>query len=162
MLTLVGCLAGGCGREQPLSELLPSPLRPQPVDSVAAGEIAEGEEQAFGLAIPRGMVVEARFPDAVQAFGTQPLESIANYVRARVRTSRVETGPVKTVFDDAELISDPQRRVRVEVTIVSSSKVELVVRDRTRKPAEPGLTEAERWRRAGLTPKGEVIEDQAE
>jgi hypothetical protein len=36
------------------------------------------------------------------------------------------------------------------------------VRDRTRTEVEKGLTEEQRWKRAGLTPDGQVIEKSAE
>ncbi|AUX21342.1 hypothetical protein SOCEGT47_018240 [Sorangium cellulosum] len=139
----------------PAPTAAPAP-RP-PVDQVLPGELAEGVEQAFGLPIPRRMRVSARFSDAVFATGEISAERVANYVRTRVLAGRVETGPGKTIFAQATVKSAPQRKVRIEV--VSRAHVsELVVRDETRPPPEPGLSVEERWRRHGLTPDGKVLD----
>jgi hypothetical protein len=132
-----------------------------PRDTTKPGEIAEGTEQAFGLLLPRDMVVTARLPDAVYATGNLPLVPLTNYVRERLLSQRVDTGPEKTVFAGAAIKADPTRRVEVEV-LSRRGKVQVVVRDRTPPPQVPGLSEEERWRRAGLTPKGKVIDKEAE
>ncbi|AUX41041.1 hypothetical protein SOCE26_024460 [Sorangium cellulosum] len=138
----------------PASEV---PAPKPPVDQALPGELAEGIEQAFGFPIPRRMKVRARFPDAVFAIGEIPAERVANYVRARVLAGSVETGPAKTIFAQATVKAAPQRRIRIEV--VSRAHVsELVVRDETRPPPEPGLSVEERWRRTGLTPDGKVLD----
>ena len=50
----------------------------------------------------------------------------------------------------------------VDVEVVSRhGSVQMVIRDRHRPPPEPGLSEDERWKRAGLTPKGKVIKTEA-
>lgn len=134
-----------------------APTPPPPVDQALPGELAEGVEQAFGLPIPRRMKVSARFSDAVFAIGEIPAERVANYVRTRVLAGHVETGPGKTIFAQATVKSAPQRRVRIEV-VSRAHLSELVVRDETRPPKEPGLSVEERWRRHGLTPDGKVID----
>jgi hypothetical protein len=127
-----------------------------PVDQIKPGELAEGDEKAFGFPIPRRMRVRGRFPDSVVAVGRVSFEGLANYVRDRVVHAKVSTGPERTVFDKASLKHDADKAVRIEVTR-RSTRVELVVRDRTRKPAEPGLSDEERWRRAGVTPDGKML-----
>lgn len=129
----------------------------KPVDQLLPGEIAEGDEAAFGLPIPRRMVVSARFDDAVFASGRLDLERVANYVRERVIAERVETGPSKTVFTRATPKKSPSRIVRIEVTS-RGEETELVVRDETRPPAEEGLTPEERWRKLGLKPDGTPLD----
>ncbi len=149
-----------CSRDEPPHELFPSTLDSSSVDTVPKGELAEGSDVAFGLKLPRDLRVEASFDDAISAVGTVPLEAVTNYVRARVETERVETGPVKTVFAEATLKSDPKRRVQVEIARVASGKVEVTVRERTPRPlSEPGLSEKERWRRAGIGPNGEALRE---
>jgi len=132
-----------------------------PVDAVRPGEIAEGKELAFGFPVPRAMRIRARFPDAVFATGDVQLESLTNYVRERVDAERVDTGPVKTVFAGATLKADSKRRVQVEVSSRGGT-VELVVRDQTPKPLEPGLSPEEKWKRSGLAPDGSVLPDENE
>jgi len=124
--------------------------------------MAEGNERAFGLAVPRDMHVVVRFPDAVYAEGPVGFEALSNYVRARVSAERVETGPAKTVFLGARIKGDVQHRIQVEVTDLGG-KAEIIVRDQTPKPdPEPGLSEKERWRRAGVGEDGKVVKEQAE
>lgn len=158
-LALAFALLTGCRAKE---EAPPPPIAPPPapapaVDQARPGELAEGKEDAFGLPLPRKMVVKARFPDAVFASGQLSLESVANYVRQRVIAAHVDTGPAKTVFTGASIKSAPQRIVRIEVATVGD-ETELVVRDQTRPPAKEGLSEEERWRELGLDPHGQPLD----
>ncbi len=154
--------AAGCLPDERSEVLLPSGLaRDRPIDTTEPNEIAEGDTLAFGLVLPRELRIQAQAQDVTYAIGKLPFEALANYVRDRVIPTRVDTGPAQTVFVDAIVKRDPKHVVQVEVR-AKRGRVELVVRDRTPKPAEKGLTEAERWRRAGLTPDGRPIEKLAE
>ncbi len=140
--------------------LLPSGMAwGSPPDSTEPNEIAEGSILAFGLVLPRDIQIQAQAADATYARGRLSFEGLANYVRHRVTATRVDTGPAQTVFVDAIVKRDPKRVVQVEVRS-KRGRVELVVRDRTPKPADQGLTEAERWRRVGLRPDGRPLEKQ--
>ena len=79
---------------------------------------------------------------------------MANYIRRRVDTEEVDTGPSKTRFVGAK-VRGGDKTVDVEVALVSRG-VQVVVRDRTRKPAEDGLSDKDRWDRVGLTPDGKL------
>lgn len=150
----------GCGRKaEPLREILPVPVGTVRVDSVPEGTLAEGSIEAFGLKLPRPMRLVASLPDAVHAKADLSLERVSNYVRERVEAERVETAPRKTVFLGAKLPGTP-RVLRVEVIAAAANRVELVVRDETPRPMAPGLSEEERWRRAGQTPDGRVLPEQ--
>jgi hypothetical protein len=129
----------------------------RPVDELVPGELAEGEQRAFGLPIPRRMRVSATFPDAVFAVGALRAEDVSNYVRERVVAQRVETGPSKTVFTKAKLKAEPERTMRIEV-VLKDGATELVVRDETPPPVEPGLSPEERMRKKGLLPDGTPID----
>jgi hypothetical protein len=131
------------------------------VDHLLPGEVVEGPERAFDFPVPRGMRVRGRFPDVVHIEGRVPFEPLTNYVRERVDAERVETGPVKTVFDNAKLRAKPEQVVRIEVTYYPH-KVELTIRNQSRPTAEPGVSEAERWRQSGLTPDGQPLPEQNE
>ena len=149
----------GCRDEAPV------PMAPAsasaPIDTTAPGELAEGSERAFGLPIPRDMRIKAKLDDTWYAEGALVLEDVATYVGARVEPARVDRGPNKTVFVDATLRSDENKRVEVEIAR-TRGRVEMAVRDRTPPPVEEGLSVEERWRRAGMTPDGKVLPDQAE
>lgn len=129
----------------------------RPADHALAGEIAEGSEKAFGFPIPRQIQVIGRFDDVVFAKGDVAPELVANYVRQRVIASHVETGPGKTVFTGVTLRTDPARTLRVDVTS-RNGYTDLTVRDETRPPASPGLSEAERWKAQGLAPNGAPLD----
>ena len=124
-------------------------------------ELAEGTDKAFDFPIPRRMRVEARFDNAVFLMGRVPLAGLNNYIRDRVIFNKVETGPSKTVYLSAALKANPKRVLELAVSN-DYGTVELVIRNRSRQPADEGLTEAQRWKRAGLTPDGRGIEKTAE
>lgn len=158
LLFAVACSAE---EEEPLL-LYPGVIPTQPLDVVEAGELAPGTESAFGLELPREMRVQAKLEDAWHAKGNLHFDDVANFVRRRVLARKEETGPTKTVFVDAAILGDPQeRRVQVEVS-KRDAKVFMVIRDRTPKPAAKGLSEAERWRRAGIGKNGKVLRDHAQ
>lgn len=158
-LALVG---GGCrakNRSQERSEVPTPPVATAAaVDQVAAGEMAEGSEKAFGLPIPRRMRVTARFSDEVFAVGPLTAEQLANYVRQRVVASRVETGAAKTVFADVTVKGAPQTPLRIEVYASLSGESELFVQDQTRPQAPEGLSPEDRWKSVGLTPEGKPLD----
>jgi hypothetical protein len=158
LLALPGCRDEAAAPTPVPAAPAPAPsASTRPVDQVVPGELAEGADNAFGLRIPRRLVVKARFPEAVFATGKVAPERVANYVRERVAAERVETGPVKTVFSKATLKNGTSKGpMRIEVSHVGGV-TQLLVRDETRAPAKPGLTEEERWRELGLTPKGELL-----
>jgi len=131
----------------------------QPVDRTAPGELAEGKEVAFGLALPRPFAVERRFPDAVFARGTASVEQVASYLRARVTAKSVQAGPTKTLFVGAQpRAGGGDRLLRLEVSATGGGETELVVRDVTPPPVQEGLSEAQRWEKHGLTPDGKIID----
>lgn len=130
-----------------------------PVDRTLPGELAEGTDIAFGLPLPRHMIVRGRFPEAVFASGSLPSERVANYFRQRVTAERVETGPAKTVFSRARVLKGElsDRVVTIEV-IARGGDTLLTVRDETPPPVKSGLTDEERWQRLGVKPDGTPID----
>jgi hypothetical protein len=137
------------------------PLAAHPVDALAPGELAEGAELAFGVPLPRVMVVERRFYDAVFATGSVSAEHLVNYLRKRFTVGSTQTGPAKTFLSEVTPKvpgSDAGSVVlRIEVTSRGSA-TDLIIKDVTPPPVEQGLTEEERWRRHGLTKDGQVLD----
>lgn len=133
------------------------PSAQTPADQLAPGELAQGKENAFGFALPRRMQIEARFGDAVFASGQIPPEQVANYVRKYTIADGIETGPAKTIFAKVTLKEAPATSLRIEV-IAQGSITKLVVRNETRAPAKEGLSEEERWKELGLSPRGDVLD----
>jgi hypothetical protein len=147
-------------RDEPPRPIAPAAVSaaPAPPDQLRPGELAEGTIEAFGLKLPRVMKVDTRFPDATFASAEVPAKNVVDYVRERVIADRVATEPTKTVFEGATTKVNPTHKLRIEVITHNASHTRLVVRDETRPPAKPGLTEEERWREVGLTPQGELID----
>lgn len=130
-----------------------------PVDHLAEGELKQGSERAYGLLLPEGMKIVARFDDSIHAKGRFSPEDIANYVRKRVRVQRVELGAARTIFPNVRIKGgNPQRRYRIEVVDLGHGQTRLELHDTTRPPAAPDLTEKESWRRAGFNPDGTPID----
>jgi hypothetical protein len=147
-------------REKPKQTVAPAPSTAPlpPPDQLAPGELAEGTIDAFGFKLPRIMKVDTRFPDATFASGEASHKDVVGYVRDRVVAEKVETLQTKTVFGGATMKTSPANKLRIEVIAMGAGHCKLVVRDETRPPAKPGLTDEERWREVGMTPQGELID----
>jgi len=116
------------------------------------GELAEGRQRALGFAMPVQMRLERVFNDSAVARGHVDLEPLANYVRRRVDAATVEIGAARTLFPRAHVKGEPaDKLVRIEVVRENDSSL-LILRDITPPPVEPGLTDDQRWRKAGVVP----------
>jgi hypothetical protein len=131
----------------------------QPLDRLAPGELAPGKGDAFGLVLPRRLRVDGKFAREVHASGRVAPEDLANYIRKRVTVKHVELGTARTVFPQARInTGNPGHVYRIEVVAGRAGTTRLVVRDITRPAAPQGLSEEERWRRAGLGPDGRPLD----
>jgi len=167
-VALVFSVAAGCKREEPFQRGPPEwqPPVAGPIDETAPGELAEGKEEAFGLVLPKRLKVNRRFDDAVFASGNPTADQVATYFRGRVTAKNVQTGPSKTLFEQARLApsvprpnAGSERVLRIEVIANGASgETDVIVRDVTPLKDVTGLTEEERWRRHGLTKEGKVID----
>lgn len=158
VLVALVCL-GACESDQvmPAGTLKATGSAQKPIDRLAPGELGEGKADAFGLTLPRELVIDARFPEAVHASGPVTPEALANYVRTRVDVAHVEIGAARTVFPRARIKAGAaEKTYRIEV-VPDGARTRLVVRDITPAPTIQGISEEERWRRAGMKPNGELI-----
>lgn len=162
MAVLIGACRGEPAPSQ--AKAAPSSKPRAPVDRLAPGELPPGEEALFGLVIPKGMKVQGQFTETGLAWGNLPAEEVANYVRSRVEVEHVEVGAARTIFPAARIKDGPAARTfRIEV-VRESVGTRLIVRDLAPTPVPPpppGLTDAERWRRAGFTPDGKPLDMEA-
>jgi hypothetical protein len=153
--------AGGCQKTAaPVEETAASAATaPVPADRLAPGELAVGDGDVFGLPVPRGMVVLGRAPDSALLIGEVTPEAVANYVRDRVVVSHVEVAAGRTVFPRARIKDGPADRVfRIDV-VQEYRSTKLLVTDVTPPPPPaPGLSDAERWRRAGFSADGRALD----
>jgi len=132
-----------------------------PPDRLAPGELVEGTERAFGLPLPRLSRVAGRFQTSVDITSTATPEQLANFVRARVKEGKVTQGTSSTKLDDVVPRDDKNKRLTIEVRPVragNGNHSEMVVRDTTPPPGDPTLSEEERWKKAGMTPNGKLLD----
>jgi hypothetical protein len=144
-------IAASCARKSaPLP--VPAPSASVTVDRLLPGELGEGPSRALGLAVPRDMRLERVFADSFIARGHVDIEPLANYVRRHVDAPSVEIGAARTLFPKAHVKGEPETKlVRIEVVRDNDSSL-LIVRDITPPPIAPGLSDDERWRKAGVVP----------
>jgi len=130
-----------------------------PLDHLAPNELAPSSVEVYGFPVPRGMEVDSRIADRAYISGRVSPEALANYVREQVLVSHVEIGAARTVFPMARIKAGPRDRLFTLEVLPDGPKTRLVIKDTTPPPPPvPGLTEAERWRAAGLTPDGRPLD----
>jgi len=134
-----------------------SAARPPPIDRLAPGELAPGKTVVLGLVLPEQLRVDAQFPRTVHATGRVSPEALANYLRKRVVVGHVELGDTRMIFPRVQIPDGPKDKwFRMEIVEAPGGYTRLVITDLTRPAAPEGITEEERWRRAGLTPDGKI------
>ena len=129
-----------------------------PLDRLRPGELAESAQQVFGFPIPRGMSIDRAFPDAVHLVGEVNVSELAGYVGKHARVTAPELTATLLRFDRARIPSQgEQRQYRFDIS-QNGRQVYMLVKDVTPAPMQPGLTEEERWRQAGLKPNGAPLD----
>jgi hypothetical protein len=156
----LACLAG-CGHKSRGGDrgALPAPSAAAPVDHLAPGELPEGSEKAFALVLPRDTRVESRFQNEVIAWTPAKSDTVANFIRGRVRDGTATPGAGGTVFDNVHVPAEPQRilHVRVERGPVGTG-CRVYVRDISPTPEQKFPSEAARWKAVGLSPDGKLLD----
>ncbi len=156
-LAIVGTACTSCKR----AEDKRPPEETKPPDHLVPGEAVEGPERAFGLPLPRLATVEARFEKTVHVHSSLTPEELVNFVRARVKDGKITPGSSSTQLFDVTPLSDVKKRLTIEVRGFKGgdgSHSEMFVRDTTPLPTEPGLTDDQRWQKAGLTSDGRIAD----
>ena len=139
----------------------PAPSAAPTADRLAPGEIPEGTERAFTLPLPLHSKVKARFNQSVHVASTHTQEELANFIRARVKDGATVSGASETRFDGVVVTKDPSRKLTIHVrgaAIASEFRSQMVIDDVTVPPEEPGLTVEDRYRKAGLSPDGKLLD----
>ena len=133
----------------------------KPIDRLAPDELAAGNADVWGFVVPREMQVEHRYQGITHLIGPVKPDALSNYVRERVVVSHVEIGAGRTIFPDARIKAGAADRVYELDVIPEPGITRLIIRDMTPPKIVPGLSDAERWRRAGLTPEGRPLDPKA-
>ncbi len=139
----------------------PASSAAKPVDRLAPSELAAGNAEVWGFPVPRDMQVEHRYGEVTHIIGPVKPDALANYVRDHVVVSHVEIGAARTIFPNARIKGGASDRVYELDVIPEPGITRLVIRDLTPPKVEPGLSDEERWRQAGLTPQGRPLDPKA-
>lgn len=140
----------------------PSPSAKAP-DHLAKGELPEGTARAYTLPLPVRCHILTRFIDSIDIGSDDTLEELASFTRARVKDGQTTAGATQTRFENVVVKSDPSRVLTIEIRTAPKTgrfRTQMVVSDVTPPPQPPGETDADRWRRAGMTPDGKLINPQ--
>jgi hypothetical protein len=130
----------------------------KPLDRLAPDELAAGNAEVWGFAVPRDMQIEHRYVETAHLIGAVKPDALANYVRDRVVVSHVEIGAGRTVFPNAHIKGGAADRVYELDVVPEPGQTRLVIKDTTPIKVVPGLSDAERWQQAGLTPQGRPLD----
>jgi hypothetical protein len=133
----------------------------KPVDRLAPNEVVEGKERAFGLPLPRDIRVKARFPTTVHVESPLAPGDVTNFFSARVKNGKVVPGASLTTLTQVSPVAEPAKQLIIEVRGLrrgDGTRTEMVIRDVTAPPVETGLSNEQRWEKAGLTPTGKIMD----
>lgn len=167
LVVAAGLLAAlSCGKQSPPGSSGSAPsasVARRPLDRLAAGELAPGDGELFGLPVPRGMVVQGKFRDSALASGKVSAEDVASYVRDYVLVDRVEIASDRTIFAAARIKNGPPGRTFYIEVVGDGPYTRLLLRDVTPAPAPEfqGLSSEELWNRAGFTRDGQPLNPKA-
>lgn len=123
-------------------------------DRLQANEDPASKASAFGIPVPKGLRILSRFTRAVHLGGRAKPEDLVDYFRSHVLVDHLEVTGTQTIFPRVYRKGDPQKRLyKIEISR-ANDYTSVVIEDVTPRPPTPGLTEAQRWERAGLNPDG--------
>lgn len=132
--------------------------KPATRDRLPPGALVEGPDSVFDLRLPRGAKIDGRFAKSVHVSGPWSIAELGDYLRERIAAAHVEVADGRLVFPRAHVRGGDERIFRLEI-IDDGARRRLVIDDVTPRPRVEGISEAERWRRAGLTPDGKLANE---
>lgn len=139
------------------AEEAPAPPAPTVApDRLAPEEPLIGTPQVWGLRVPDGLRVSSEFARTVHLSGSRSLAAVTEALRQQLLTSEFEVTPTRTVIARAYVKGATQRRLLRIEAVSEGVLTRVVITDITPPPVPSGLSEAERWERAGRNPDGTV------
>jgi hypothetical protein len=151
--------SAGC-KDKHVAEVAPAEAKP-PADRLAPGELPLGSDRAFGLKLPRASKVVQRFGGSVFVLSENSPEELANFVRIHVKGGNVVAGTGSTRFVDVVVPEETARHLTIEVQparLGTGMRSSMSVEDVTPQPVDPNATTEDKWRKAGLTPDGHLLD----
>jgi hypothetical protein len=128
-----------------------------PLDHLAPGELVEGTERAFGIALPRDMHVTQSFVYLVSATGPVSVEALSRYLSARLVGGTLREGKEAATFEHVAARGKPEPELLVKITSTFGG-ARLDIEKVTHQQVRLLPDEESRWRQVGLTPQGKVID----
>lgn len=150
-------LAAGCKEpphRPPAEVAIQEPPAP---DRLTPGQLLEGDDEVFGLRLPEHTTLLAVFRTSASMEGPYDPLDLAAYLKPRLDASHVEMAGEHILFPKARIRGGKDEIFRIEVAKAPRG-ASLQLRNITPPRAEQGLSEAERWRKVGLTPEGELLD----
>lgn len=128
-----------------------------PVDHLAPGELAEGTQTAFAIALPRDLQVRRSYVDELVAEGPVSVHALVRYLATRLEGGDLREGNESATFEHVAARGQPDLELLVRVTsFMGGSRLE--IHKVMHPPASHLPDEASRWRQVGLTPQGRLID----
>lgn len=163
-LLLAGALAAACNATR-TADMDPAgdgggvPVKPPviPADHLAAGELLEGSEEAYGIKLPQGVVVNEAFSKETDASGAVALHPLVDYFRAHVHDGDLREGDSSATFEHVTAPGRPEPLLQIHLAM-SRDVIKIVIRDETPPVLPPLPDDAARFKRAGLTPSGRILD----
>lgn len=136
---------------------------PTAPDRLQPDEIPEGTEMLEGIRLPRRSRVVEKLAGYTVVRSSLRVEQLATYVRAHVDGGNVTAGAASTNF--AGVVAKGGKKAEpleivVQPTHDPDFTSEMLVRVLPKNDIPADASEAERWRRAGATPDGKLIDRQ--
>lgn len=152
-----GCWVIACHRSSDPSDSVPevSPSN-SAADRLVRGEALPGRPLAFGIEVPPPMQVNAEFNDLVQLSGPTGVRELVSYFAKHTNVVAVEMTSSGARFARVSLKGDTSGHV-YDIEISREGTTSYVrMKDVTAPPRVQGLSDADRWQRAGMNPDGTV------
>jgi hypothetical protein len=118
-------------------------------------------QHAFTLPLPLHSRITSRFGSTVHVGSGHSLEELASFTRARVKDGKSTSGASETRFDNVVVTTNPSRVLTIEIRRAvgdAEFRSQMAITDVTPAPVNSAESDADRWRKAGLTPDGKLLD----
>jgi hypothetical protein len=163
-VVLLAAVAAACRKAPPQENAAPAAPPPSasvasvPADHLGPDELVEGTQQAFGLTLPKGLVVTGTLTDRVFAKGWFRVHPLVEYFRARLQDGALREGAESATFEHVKVPGKPGLELAIHIEPATTGGTNVIVRDTTPPPVPDLPNEEERWKATGLSKQGKVLD----
>ena len=130
--------------------------KPANTDRLAKGEKLPGRKLVFGLEVPRWLTVTLQHAQVAQLSGHRSLEEVTRYFQRYVSAAHIEATGRRVVFPKAFINALGSKRLfRIEIA-EQDHFVNVRISEITPPNVTRGISEKERWKRAGRNSDGSL------